>query len=329
MQEPFKTLEIINNSFGSDKRAFIYTGKTPTGARLVRWNSHKRIIFLGFAGTDPIGRQRLLGSIQRYSIFKGHQVDGWVFFSTAFRQNAYRIVDEHKVLLVEIPEKKNRVTLLGTKNLPDGMLPILINSFESNGIPAEYDFDGLISNSKKKNDKTKISVASKSAKKTAFISYSWDSDKHRYWVLKLASDLIKNGVIVKIDEWDLPDYDNDLHKFMETGIRESDFVLMICTKSYAERVNNRKGGVGVESTIITGEYYDKNHTKKYIPIIKSDKSDRAECLPSYLKSKLAIDFSDGSTYEDSFESLLRRIAGKPKFKKPELGSFPDLPVSEI
>jgi len=147
--------------------------------------------------------------------------------------------------------------------------------------------------------------------------------------LKLASDLIKNGVVVKIDEWDLDDYDNDLNKFMETGIRESDFVLMICTKNYAERTNNRKGGVGVESTIITGEYYDKNNAKKYIPIIKSENHDRQECLPSYLKSKLAIDFSSAPEYDDSFESLLRRIAGKPKFKKPELGSFPDLPVSEI
>jgi len=149
MQDPFKTLEIVSETFESDKRAFIYTGKTPTGARLVRWNGNKRIIFLGFAGADPIGRKRLLGTIQRYSIFKGHPIDGWVFFSAAFRQNSYRIIDEHKVLLVEIPEKKNRVTLLGTKNIPDGMLPVFINSFERSGLSTEYDFDGLISNSKR------------------------------------------------------------------------------------------------------------------------------------------------------------------------------------
>jgi len=34
--------------------------------------------------------------------------------------------------------------------------------------------------------------------------------------------LIKNGIDVLIDEWDLENFNNDLHQFMETGIREAE-----------------------------------------------------------------------------------------------------------
>ena len=111
----------------------------------------------------------------------------------------------------------------------------------------------------------------------------------RYWVLKLAADLIRSGVQVLIDEWDLQEYDDDLNHFMETGIRESDYVVLVCTPEYRKRANDRKGGVGVESTIVTGEFYDPSKARKFVPILRNAEGGHQSCLPSYLKSRYAID----------------------------------------
>src|SRR5262245_14800983 len=99
---------------------------------------------------------------------------------------------------------------------------------------------------------------------TCFISYSWEDEAHQAWVLKLAEQLVANGINVKLDLWDLhPGY--DLVKFMETNVRESEFVLLICTPTYGTRANSRSHGVGFETTIITGELYLRNPEGKFIP----------------------------------------------------------------
>lgn len=127
----------------------------------------------------------------------------------------------------------------------------------------------------------------------------------------------------------LRDYNDDLHLFMEEGIREADFVVMVCTPEYARRANERKGGVGVESTIITGEFYDPTKSNKFIPIIRSTRRSGTECLPSYLKSRYAIDFSSDGHYEAQLEELLRKLFGQPRYRKPQLGPVPSLRSEDI
>jgi len=164
---------------------------------------------------------------------------------------------------------------------------------------------------------------------TVFISYSWDNEDHQLWVLKLASKLIRNRVNVLIDEWDLVKYRNDLHYFMESGIRESDYVIIICTPNYAERANCRKGGVGIENTIITGEFYDENNYTKYILIARNYDKNVTECLPSYLKTKFAMDFKDDSKYDQKIEAILRKIYNIPRYERPKLAETPPDLKSEI
>lgn len=38
--------------------------------------------------------------------------------------------------------------------------------------------------------------------KKAFISYAWDNEEHKNWVLKLASDLRHHGIDAILDQWD-------------------------------------------------------------------------------------------------------------------------------
>ena len=42
---------------------------------------------------------------------------------------------------------------------------------------------------------------------------------------------------------------------------------IICDKSYTEKANNRLGGVGDETSIISPEIYGKTNQEKFIPII--------------------------------------------------------------
>lgn len=74
-----------------------------------------------------------------------------------------------------------------------------------------------------------------------FISYSHDTPDHKRWVGEIASNLVKNGVDVILDQWDLK-FGEDLVKFMERGVHEVDRVLMICTETYVQKVNEGKGG---------------------------------------------------------------------------------------
>jgi hypothetical protein len=76
-----------------------------------------------------------------------------------------------------------------------------------------------------------------------FISYSREGTEHESWVLRLAADLRQNGVDASLDKWDLR-AGQDLTFFMESRIRDSDFVVLVCTPTYAQKPNISSRGVG-------------------------------------------------------------------------------------
>ena len=121
-----------------------------------------------------------------------------------------------------------------------------------------------------------------------FISYSWDNDEHKDWVRCLATELQRNGVETRLDQWDTHP-GMDVTNYMETCIRESDFVLLVCTPIFAQKANVGLGGVGYEKGIVTGEIFaDAHSTKKFVPVLR--KGNPRDYLPSYLKSRMYIDF---------------------------------------
>jgi hypothetical protein len=165
-----------------------------------------------------------------------------------------------------------------------------------------------------------------------FISYSWDSTSHKDWIRFLAEQLQENAVEVFLDQWDLHPGD-DLPHYMESSIREADFVLLVCTQSFAMKANAGTGGVGYEKTIVTGEIFQSlSSPGKFIPILRNGTP--RESLPSYLKSKLFVDFRSDSAFSSSFEELLRHLYSSPlhirppKGKKPSFRS-PSIPFASI
>ncbi len=156
-----------------------------------------------------------------------------------------------------------------------------------------------------------------------FISYSWTSDEYADSVKSLAEKLISNGVDVVLDRWDLKP-GNDVFVFMEQMVTNSEIkkVLVMCDKRYAERADNREGGVGTESTIISQEVYNQVDQEKFIPVITERGENGEPHLPTFMKSRIYIDISDPKFFERGYEELLRTITGRPASEKPPMGKPP-------
>ncbi len=149
-----------------------------------------------------------------------------------------------------------------------------------------------------------------------FISYSWDNDTHKEWVRNLATRLRRDGVDVTLDQWHIVPGDQ-IPEFMERAVRESNYVLIICTHRYKERSDNRQGGVGYEGDIMTAEGINTRNQRKFIPILKQPSW--AESAPSWLSGKYYIDLSSSPYSEAQYDDLLTTLLGK-RPKAPPLGS---------
>lgn len=139
---------------------------------------------------------------------------------------------------------------------------------------------------------------------TAFVSYSWDDEAHKKWVHDLAARMRRDGVTVALDQWELVPGDQ-LPEFMERSIRESAYVLVVCTPGYKKRADERKGGVGYEGDIITGELLIHRNHRKFIPILRQ--GEWAQAAPSWVQGKYHIDLR-GETYSEAhYQDLLTTL----------------------
>jgi TIR domain len=152
----------------------------------------------------------------------------------------------------------------------------------------------------------------------AFISYSHDTVDHKKWVLDLATRLRASGVDAILDQWDLKPGD-DLAHFMETQLTAADRVLMICTDNYVAKANAGTGGVGYEKMIVTASSLRRIDSNKVIPIIRQSASAK---LPTFLQTKLYLDFSNSEQSDYSFDELVRTLHNAPLYEKPPITTSP-------
>lgn len=154
-----------------------------------------------------------------------------------------------------------------------------------------------------------------------FISYAW---ANKELVIKLANRLMSDGINTIIDVWYLKQ-GNDKYAFMESMVRDKtiNHVLIICDKAYKEKADNRTGGVGDETVIISPQLYGEMEQTKFIPIVIEKDEKGNPCKPIYIDSRIHFDFSNDETYEDEYESLLRFLYDEPYYPKPELGKKPE------
>jgi hypothetical protein len=153
-----------------------------------------------------------------------------------------------------------------------------------------------------------------------FISYSHDSKAHEDRVLVLADRLMADGIDCELDQY-VESPDEGWILWMTKGIEKSDFILVICTKKYHDKVmeKGKSGegrGVKYEGAIIRMHIYNaymKN--KKFIPVL-FNKSD---------SKNIPIDIGDVTSYcvdtDEGYDKLFGRLSGQPLATKPEPGKL--------
>jgi hypothetical protein len=156
-----------------------------------------------------------------------------------------------------------------------------------------------------------------------FISYSWTTPSHEDWVINLAERLMSDGVEVIIDKWNLKE-GHDKYTFMESMVTSNDVdkVLIILDKKYSEKADERSGGVGTETQIISPQIYSNVSQEKFIPIVTERDANGKEYVPAYLESRIYIDLSSSEHFESNYEKLLRNIFRRPAYSKPKIGKAP-------
>ena len=156
-----------------------------------------------------------------------------------------------------------------------------------------------------------------------FISYSWKPEINRQKTIALAERMESEGVHVIIDVWNLEE-GQDKYQFMEQMVNDPEVkkVLVICNKEYTEKANQKVGGVGTESLIISNEVYNNADQTKFIPIIFERDLEGKEYVPTFISSRIYIDLSSDASYEEEYEKLMRNIFGKPASSRPPRGNPP-------
>lgn len=147
-----------------------------------------------------------------------------------------------------------------------------------------------------------------------FVSYSWDGPQHRAWVKQLA-DTLEEIEEVHVT-WDGYDLDSlvDKNLFMEEGIHNADFVLVVATAKYKQRADARLGGVGLETYMGTAVHWDgllQNKRSNLIVILRE-----ADSTPRYLQGHFYLDFRREDEYPARIEELLSLLRGTVVAKRP-------------
>lgn len=141
---------------------------------------------------------------------------------------------------------------------------------------------------------------------------------------------MNDGVDVVLDIWDLKEGD-DKYVFMETMVTDESVthVLIFSDSEYTTKADARKAGVGTESQIISREVYSKVQQSKFIPIVCEFNDTGEPFLPTFLKSRIWIDFSSAEAANDNWEQLVRVLYGKPAHEKPSLGNAPSYVTTTV
>jgi len=155
--------------------------------------------------------------------------------------------------------------------------------------------------------------------KKVFISYSWDDKVHTNWVRKLADEIIKNGIDVILDQYDLK-VGNDSIYFMEKALLANK-VILILTPNYKIKADKREGGVGAEYSLITQALYEGvPDESRFIPILRF--GNKKSSCPTFMKNIIFFDMKDDIMFNLRLFELIKILNDEPINKKPKLGNIP-------
>lgn len=163
-------------------------------------------------------------------------------------------------------------------------------------------------------------------RKIAFISYSWDDETHKKWVLQLAMNLYQKGIVALLDQFLPAGY--SLTHFMNKGLSIADKVIVIGTPQYKEKsMKSLSGGVSYEESIIHTDLMENIASVKFLPVVRA--GDFSSSLPTLLRRRVGLDFTDDSKYDSLLSEIVREIYDVPKYPIPVLGPVPTFDYDDL
>ncbi len=161
-----------------------------------------------------------------------------------------------------------------------------------------------------------------------FISYSHDADEHCERVLQLANALRSHGVAAELDRYHVRPPEG-WPQWCERQLRPevSKFVLMICTETYRDRVENRvhadEGrGVFWEGGIIYSYIYDAKGNTRFIPVLLPGATE--DCIPVPIRNHTRYQVERFDLAHAGYQALYRELTEQPAVTKPPLGQVVSL-----
>ncbi len=156
-----------------------------------------------------------------------------------------------------------------------------------------------------------------------FISYSHDSPEHSARVLELANALLGHGVDAELDQYHVRPEHGWPH-WCEEQLREenAEFVLLVCTETYRERVENKVAadegrGVYWEGAIIYDYLYEAKGNRRFIPILVDGA--KSDCVPRRIRNHTHYSIAAFNLEDGGYQRLYRELTQQPAVVKPTLG----------
>ncbi|MGY0208546.1 TIR domain-containing protein [Bacillus subtilis] len=87
-----------------------------------------------------------------------------------------------------------------------------------------------------------------------------------------------SGIDVILDRYELK-IGNETHSLMERSIEIADKILVVCDNLYRTKANERKGGAGIETMLLTKQVYQDDKQTKVIPVVVELDEKGEYCLP--------------------------------------------------
>jgi len=109
---------------------------------------------------------------------------------------------------------------------------------------------------------------------------------------------------------------------MESGLRETDRVIVASSDEYIRKANIPAGGVGYEKRIISAQIASDLGVNHVIPLIRNNTSKPP--VPTFLSSLNYIDFRKDEQFEAKYAELIFELHGERMLPRPELGPNPFL-----
>ncbi|KAB2460942.1 TIR domain-containing protein [Bacillus sp. CH126_4D] len=149
-----------------------------------------------------------------------------------------------------------------------------------------------------------------------FVSYSWDSEEHKLWVLELVRKLRSEGYDANFDRGITSTSTVNLNQMMVEHMRDDDYIIMVLTEKYTVKADGFAGGVGFETILslpIIQQHLDK------LIILTRQPAVLQKVIPFHLQGINYIDFSNSAEFDNKFEELIYRLQKVPMFDLGPIG----------